>query len=338
MNLIDAFGKQPKSWMLTEAFLGVALVALIDVITPPQFGWLVFYAVPVFFVALNFPKRIGIGFAIFATIVGTVANLDSVPLRGWRGYSWGAVNRFGGLLFAAGCGISIQSFREETRRRMQAFEHAQELEREIVRAAEREQMRIGQDLHDGVCQTLAALDCAAQCLKMDLETEGSPQARLAAEIQKRLSGATLEARNLARGIYPVSIEGDGLGIALRELVLTTNALCHGMIGFESDEDIVVRDSEVAMHLYRITQEALSNAMRHSNATRVNVRLVRDDERLSISVADDGCGSAIQSRPDGMGWRTMRYRAKLIGAEIKVETKPSGGTTIRCSLPVPALAS
>jgi signal transduction histidine kinase len=224
------------------------------------------------------------------------------------------------------------------RQRLHAMEHARELEQEIVRAGEREQMRIGQDLHDGVCQTLAALDCAAQCLKMDLETEGSPQARLAGEIQKRLSGATLEARNLARGIYPVSIEGDGLGLALRELVMTTNTLCHGMIGFESDDDIVVKDSEVAMHLYRITQEALSNAMRHANATQVNIRLLRDHQHLSVSVADDGCGSAIQGRPDGMGWRTMRYRARMIGAEINVETRPTGGTTVRCSLPVPVTAN
>ena len=183
-----------------------------------------------------------------------------------------------------------------------------------------------------MCQTLAALDCAAQCLKLDLETAGSPQAKLAADIQKGLSAATLEARNLARGIYPVSIKGDGLGIALRELVMTTKSLTHAPIGFESDDDIAVRDSEVAMHLYRITQEALSNAMRHANATRVDVSVTRKNQLLNISVADDGCGSAIQARPDGMGWRTMRYRAKLIGAEIKMESKPSGGTTVRCSIP------
>jgi signal transduction histidine kinase len=198
-------------------------------------------------------------------------------------------------------------------------------------------MRIGQDLHDGVCQTLAALDCAAQCLKMDLETEGSPQVKLAAEIQKRLSAATLEARNLARGIYPVSMEMDGLSLALHELVMTTNTLFHAKIVFESDEDIVVKDAEVAMHLYRITQEALSNAMRHANASHVNVRLTREARRLTISVADDGCGSAIQGRPDGMGWRTMSYRARLIGAELKMETRPAAGTTVRCSLPMPVLA-
>jgi len=337
MNLLEAFGKQPRSWMLMEAVLALALVACIDVITTWQFTMFVFYCVPVFMVALHSPRRLGIGFAVFTGLVALAANYDSIPVRGLGGYIWAGANRTGGLLLAAAYGISVQSFREELRRRMQAIERAQELEREILRAGEREQIRIGQDLHDGVCQTLAALDCAAQCLKLDLEVEGSPQAKLAAEIQKRLSSATLEARSLARGIYPLPMEPDGLSMALRELVVATRTLCHAAVGFESDEDIVVKDSEVAMHLYRITQEALSNAMRHSNATRVDVRVMRDDQRLSISVVDDGCGSAIQGRPDGMGWRTMHYRAKLIGARIEKESKPSGGTTVRCSLPVPVAA-
>lgn len=333
MNLIDSFGKQPKSWMMAEAIAAMILVAVIDIITPWQFSWYIFYAIPVFMMALNFPRRIGITFAIVTAAIGWVANFDAAEHRGIPAYAWSGVNRLGGLLIAAGCGISIQNFREETRRRLEALEHAQELEREIVSAGEREQMRIGQDLHDGVCQTLAALDCAAQCLKIDLENEGSQQVKLAAEIQKRLSAATLEARNLARGIYPVSIQGDGLGLALRELVMTTNTLCQGKIGFEGDDELVVRDSEVALHLYRITQEALSNAMRHANATHVSVRLRRDQRHLSISVEDDGCGSAIQSRPDGMGWKTMRYRAKLIGAEIRMETKAAEGTTVCCLLPM-----
>ena len=172
---------------------------------------------------------------------------------------------------------------------------------------------------------------------MDLETEGSRQVKLATEIQKQLSGATIEARNLARGIYPVSMEVDGLSLALHELVMTSNTLFQAKIGFESDEDIVVEDAEVAMHLYRIAQEALSNAMRHANASRVEVHLTREPQRLIISVADDGCGSPIEGRSDGMGWRTMNYRAKLIGADLRMETRPDAGTIVRCSLPMPALA-
>ena len=337
MNFIEQFGKQPKSWILAEAFAFLVLVVIADVFTSWQYTMFMFYCIPVFLVAMQVSRRYAFAFAILTGIVAMAANYDSLPIRGLGGYIWGGASRTGGLLIAAAYGISVQSFREEMRRRVQAMEHAQELEREIVRAGEREQIRIGQDLHDGVCQTLAALDCAAQCLKLDLEVEGSPQSKLATEIQKRLSAATLEARSLARGIYPLPMEPDGLGMALRELVMTTRTLCHTAIGFESDEDIVVRDSEVAMHLYRITQEALSNAMRHSNATRVDVRVMCDNQRLSISVVDDGCGSSLQSRNDGMGWRTMHYRARLIGAQIEKLSPAAGGTTVRCSLPLQAAA-
>ena len=338
MNLIDAFGRQPKSRMMWEALIALFSVAALDIVTPWQFSMFVFYAVPVFLVALFFSRRIGIGFAILTAVVGTAANCDSIPFRGLGGYAWSGVNRQCSMLFVAMCGISIRNFREETRRKLEVLEHTQELEREIVRVGEREQMRIGQDLHDGICQSLAALDCAAHCLKMDLETGSAPQAKLAAEIQRQLSAATVEARNLARGIYPVTMETDGLSVALQALVLATKSLTSTAVTFESDEDVVIKDPEVAMHLYRITQEALSNAMRHANATHVNVRLTSEERRLSISVTDDGNGSAIQRRPDGMGWRTMRYRAKLIGAKIKVESQPAGGTTVHCLLPVPSRPS
>jgi signal transduction histidine kinase len=335
MNLVDAFSKQPKSWMLAEALLFIGASITIDLITPWHFSMFVFYAVPVFLIAQNFPQRAGISFAIFVAVIGTAANRDSIHYRGLGGYIWSGINRQCAMLFVAACAISIQRFREATRRRIEAMEHARELEREIVRAGEREQMRIGQDLHDGVCQSLAALDCAAQCLKMDLEMGAAPQAKLAAEIQRQLSAAMIEARNLARGIYPVTMERDGLSVALQGLVLAAKALTSVQVVFETDENVIIKDPEVAMHLYRIAQEALSNAMRHANASQVVMRLTREDHRLTVCVEDDGCGSGIQSPADGMGWRTMRYRANLIGAELDVTNSATGGTAVRCLLPIPS---
>jgi signal transduction histidine kinase len=338
VSLIDTFEKQSRAWILAEAFVALAVMAVVDIVTAWQFSLFVFYCMPVFIVALHFPRRLGIGFVVFAALVAMAANYDTIPFLGWGGFAWSAINRLIGFLLAVACGIAIQRIRKETAQRLETMEHACDLEREIVRAGEREQMRIGHDLHDGLCQTLAALDCAAQCLKIRLEAECSPQAKVASQIKKGLSDATIEARNLARGIYPASIEADGLIVALRELVITTNALRQGAIGFESGEGIIVKNPEVALHLYRITQEAMSNALRHANAKRVRIQIIQQNQQLKISVTDDGCGSAIQGRSDGMGLRTMRYRAKLIGAEIKIETRPSEGTAVHCSLPVPASGS
>jgi signal transduction histidine kinase len=337
MNIVESFAKQPRFWLRAEAVLFLAAVVALDMATPWQYSWFVFYAIPVFVVALNSPPRVGQTFAIVVGIVAWVANFDTIPHRGWPAFGWWGVNRLCELLFVSFCGASIQTFREETRRRMQALERAQELEGEIVRAGEQEQMRIGQDLHDGVCQTLAAIDCAAQCLKIDLESNGSPKARLASEIQKNLSTATVEARRLARGISPLSMDAGGLSMALRDLAISTGTLFHTTVEFASEPDILLADAAVATHLYRITQEALNNAMRHANATRVSVQLLNDARRLRISVADDGCGLALQSRQEGMGWRTMRYRASLIGATVEMETAVGRGTTVRCTLPLPSEA-
>jgi signal transduction histidine kinase len=283
-------------------------------------------------------QRVGIAFAFCSTGASWFANLGTQPFNDLTGYGWSILNRLMAFLFAAICGALVARFREETRKRVEAMEHAQKLEHEIVRVGDREQLRIGQDLHDGVCQSLAALDCATECLKVELENSGlRPQAVTARQIQKLLQETTIEARNLARGLVPVAMEPDGRVTAIRGLVTTTVALRHADIDFEVRGEIELKDPEVATHLYRITQEALSNAMRHANASRVCVTVAQDANTLHVIIADDGCGSSAQPRPDGMGWRTMRYRAKLIGAEIQVEAKPAAGTVVRCSLPLPALA-
>jgi signal transduction histidine kinase len=334
MKFLHPLGRQPKSWLLTEAFLFLGVVGFADYVTPWVISFFVFYAIPIFAVAINFGQRIGIAFATFCTCVSFVANLKTSPFADFRGYGWSTVNRLTAFLFVAVCGALISRFREEARQRLEAMEHANKLEHEIVRVGDREQVRIGQDLHDGVCQSLAALDCATECLKVELESSGLPQAVTAQQIQKLLRETTIEARNLARGLIPVSIEPDGLVTALRGLVTTTGALRNAAIDFESRGQVEVKDPDVATHLYRITQEALSNAMRHAHASHVTVSMIGDETALRISVTDDGIGSQDQPGPDGMGWHTMRYRAKLIGASIKVESVPSRGTTVSCSLAHP----
>lgn len=91
-----------------------------------------------------------------------------------------------------------------------------------------------------------------------------------------------------------------------------------------------------MHLYRITQEALQNALRHANATRIFVKLDAKKGGFMLTVGDNGCGSGIQKRPDGIGQRTMIYRAKRIGAQISITSAPNGGTVVSCDVPLASL--
>jgi signal transduction histidine kinase len=321
---------------LAEGLVAMLCAVGVDVMMPWRFSMFGLYCAIVFIVALHASLRSGLLFAAAAVLLAMLGEIDGISVRGLDGYIWSSLNRFFGIFFSAGFGVYSRKFEEEMRQRLEASERAQELERDLVRVGEREQMRLGQDLHDGVCQTLAALDCAAECLRLDLEADQSPRIEIATEIKRGLSEATLEVRNLARGIYPVWREGETLAMALRSLVARLNALCRGSVEFRNNGDILPQDAETAMHLYRITQEALQNALRHANATRIFVSLDATERGFTLTVGDNGCGSGIRVRPDGIGWRTMKYRAKRIGAKISVSSPPTGGTIISCSVPLASL--
>ncbi len=158
------------------------------------------------------------------------------------------------------------------------LEYSQRLEREIIGISEREQERIGQDLHDGICQILAALSCSAASLKNDLEGHHLPaEAKVADELAGFLRDAVAQTRNLARGLVPVQMDDAGLASALEELTASATRLLGIRCDYESSGVPLIRDNAVSMHLYRIAQEAINNATKHGKAGNVLVSLVRDEK-------------------------------------------------------------
>lgn len=210
--------RQPVGWLFAEGITLMVCAVGVDIVAPWRFSMFGLYCAIVFVVALHVPLRLGLVFAAIAFFLAMLGEIDGISVRGLDGYIWSSMNRLCGIFFSAGFGVYSRKFEEEMRQRLEASERAQELERDLVRVEEREQMRLGEDLHDGVCQTLAALDCAAECLRLDLEADQSPRIQIATDIKKGLSEATLEVRNLARGIYPIWREGETLAMALRALV------------------------------------------------------------------------------------------------------------------------
>jgi signal transduction histidine kinase len=335
VNITDAIFKQPKSWIWAEAVAFVLIVGYIDWKTPYAVNMFIFYAFPIFGIGWYAGKKPAVAFAMASAMVSWFANLHSHPYPLVQVYAWSVINRMVAFFFVAFCGASIRGYREASSAQVEALERTRQLEQEIVRTSEREQMRIGQDLHDGICQNLAAIDCATECLKSALESDGLTHAATARVIQKLLKETIVDARNLARGIFPVHMDADGLSAALHDLVSTTNQLRQASITFEASDNIQIKDPQTAMHLYRIVQEALSNAMRHAHASHVAVHLVRNGYSMTITIADDGCGFTPGSlSSEGMGLRTMQYRANLIGAKVRIESRPSGGALVSCSIPVP----
>jgi len=206
----------------------------------------------------------------------------------------------------------------------------QRLEQEILEVSEREQRRIGEDLHDGLGQKLTAVEILCASLKADIAAAQPAVARELDRIGGLLREAIAQTRSIARGLVPVKDEPEALWASLVELAERTDSLGRLKCRLDSPEPVLLDDAAVAGHLYRIAQEAVNNAVKYSAASEVVIQLSRKKGVLELSVADDGRGLA-KSKGRGMGLQVMKHRAEMIGAELNVESKPGRGVTVTCRL-------
>jgi len=206
------------------------------------------------------------------------------------------------------------------------------LERELLDLSDREQRRIGRDLHDGLGQQLTAMELCAHGLLDELKSAPSGAVESLKELARQLRQAVTQTRLLSHGLSPVSLEADGLMNALRELAESTRSLARIDCQFECKSGALVPDTHTAMHLYRIAQEAVANALKHSRADSVRVKLDDNKDSLTLMVSDNGRGTPkTTSNGTGMGLRVMKYRADLIGASLDVDSAPRRGTRIICTV-------
>jgi PAS domain S-box-containing protein len=207
------------------------------------------------------------------------------------------------------------------------------LEKEILEITDREQRRIGQDLHDGLCQHLAGIELMSQVLERKLAARSKNAATRVSEIAGHVREAISQTRLLARGMSPVMLDDEGLMTALQELASNTEKMFHIQCEFKCDPPVLVPDPAVATHLFRIAQEAVSNAIKHGKAKRVVLELKSlGGGKIEISASDDGCG--FPPRPaekKGMGLHIMRSRASMIGGSLITENRPGGGARVICSV-------
>jgi PAS domain S-box-containing protein len=205
------------------------------------------------------------------------------------------------------------------------------LEEELLNASSREQQRIGQDLHDSLCQQLAGIEFQNSVLVQQLSKTPEAQAE-AARIGELIRNATKQARALARGLSPVEIEPNGLMSALTSLAINATNLFRVHCSFECPQPVLLANRTSATHLYRIAQEAIGNAVKHGQAKTVVISLKGGDEQLILTVKDDGVGFSQDGRAiEGMGLRIMDYRADMIGAMLRIDSLKGEGTTVACRL-------
>jgi DNA-binding LacI/PurR family transcriptional regulator/signal transduction histidine kinase len=218
------------------------------------------------------------------------------------------------------------------------IERRMRLEQEVIEISNRTMQRIGQDLHDDLCQHLAGVAMHASVLRGEL-ADMAPNAVGAVErIGVLLEESIARAKQIARGLYPAGLAEHGLAAAVEELVEAARRSYPAAIDFRATPDFHCPDTGQALQLYRIVQEALTNSLKHSGSSRIEVRLSQEVGRrngdrgsgLTVEVVDYGAGLPESVLGQGMGLRIMRYRAEMAGADLRIERLETG-TRVCCSV-------
>ncbi len=227
------------------------------------------------------------------------------------------------------------------------------LQRHILEISSEEQRRIGRELHDGTGQELTGLSLTAGALLEMIDAlpitngQGQTERQLdedafnrirntIAKVNQKLIEANRHVHELSHGIMPVQIDSGALQSSLEELASSTNLPPTIHCRFDCPLPVTVSNNSAATHLYRIAQEAVNNALRHSQASEIVLSLKQNGKELVLEVLDNGIGIdetyrriAEAKKDHGMGMRTMQYRAGIIGGTLQIERRKTGGTSVRC---------
>jgi PAS domain S-box-containing protein len=205
-----------------------------------------------------------------------------------------------------------------------------QLEKEILEISNREQRRIGHDLHDGVCQQLAGVAYRIDILADQLQEKNLAESSEAERVGILINEAITQTRGVARGLFPVQLEENGLIWALEDLAANTGNLFRIKCDFSCKKPFPTLEKDVALHLFYIVQEAVLNAAKHGKAAQISISLARNGDRLVLTIQDDGYGFEMSGKNyTGMGIRIMRYRARVIGATLDLKSRPGQGTQVSC---------
>jgi signal transduction histidine kinase len=345
MDFLQKFEHRPKTFMVAACLALIGLIGITDFVTGSEIFFSVFYLLAVgagtWFV--------GTAFGVFLSILSAGAWISGDLAAGAR-FSSSFIPIWNSAILLAFYFIVVwllsalrrlqadleERVRERTVDLRREMSERERLEKEILEVSEREQRRIGRDLHDSLCQHFTGTALACRVLEEKLAARSLPEALQMENIVNLVEDGIGMARSLARGISPVEMEVEGLVAAFQVLATNISKLANVRCVFENDSPVLIRDAATATHLYRITQEAVTNAMRHGKAGRIDISLTNRNGEIMLSIEDDGVGLPDSwGTSPGLGTRIMAHRASMIGGRFSIEPNATGGTLVRCSVPVAA---
>lgn len=205
------------------------------------------------------------------------------------------------------------------------------LEGEILEISDREQERLGRELHDGICQHLTAVAFMARSVALRLKNHRVIQVEDLDKIAQLVNDAAADTRDLSRALHRINVEAAGLEHALQDLV--DREIWRTPCRLEVKRPIHLEDDMAASHLYRIAREAVINANKHAQAREIVVKLGCWRNGIVLTISDDGVGFQNEpSKTKGLGFHIMNYRARAAGGRLVVKSPKQGGTRVTCHLP------
>ena len=341
---IQNLERKSKPVLLLTGAVFLALVGAVDYLTGSELFFSVFYLLGVGWATWFVGRGYGILMSVLSVIVwlaGDVASgakYSSPFIPAWNAMIF-LVFYFIVVWLLTGLRSLQKNLEDRVQQRTLALQQEiaerARLEKEILEIGERERRRIGRDLHDSLCQHLTGTALAGQVLGEKLVAQSLPEAADAGKVVELVEEGITLARQLARGLYPVEMDAEGLMSAFQELATTTASLFRISCEFECRPPVLIHDAAAATHLYHIAQEAVRNAVRHGKARRITISLASPENCVALTVTDDGVGLPGDFRKGrGLGIRIMAHRAAMIGGGFDIRPGPGGGTVVACSFPNP----
>ena len=335
--------RRSRTLSILITLLLVLVVGIADYFSGYYTYWSIFYLVAISLGLWNVGVLFGLLISILSIaswLVGDWAAGVVYPNR--FAPVWNTLITFGLYLVVVWLLSRLKSFhqilegriRDRTMALSEEIAARKELEKEVAEVTERERCRLGHELHDTLCQHLTAMSLSLQVLSGKLAEASLPQAKDADQNVELAEQAIELTRNVAKGLFPLELEGEGLASALLELSRTTMQSHRVICEARCDALVQVSDSNVATHLYRIAQEAVTNAIKHGHISRIDIELSVANENLILTIMDDGIGlpEELHGNP-GLGLRVMAGRAGMIGGSFLAKNRSEGGTIVICRLPL-----